>query len=63
MPANKQNESVDLTFHGNDRPTLGVELELQLVDQETMGLKSAILDLMEQLPEGCEWAKPELMQS
>ncbi len=63
MPSQKQRDAVDLTFHGNDRPTLGVELELQLIDPETLALKSAILDIVERLPEGCEWAKPELMQS
>ncbi len=63
MPSTEQREAVDLTFHGNKRPTLGVELELQLIDPETMALKSAILDVVDRLPEGCEWAKPELMQS
>ena len=52
----------DLTFKPNPYPTLGVELELQLVDAETMGLRSAILPLMEALPGNESWLKSELMQ-
>jgi carboxylate-amine ligase len=50
-------------FTSNERPTLGVEIELQLVDAETMGLRSGIADILTRLPEGLEGAvKPELMQ-
>src|SRR5215213_1622187 len=50
-------------FRRNDWPTLGVEVELQLVDAESMALKSAVLDLMENLPaESHGSAKKELMQ-
>ena len=52
-----------LVFNANDSPTLGVELELQLVDAETQELKSVILDLMEHVGTEQEWLKPELMQS
>ena len=52
----------DLTFKPNATPTIGVELELQLVNAETMGLESAILPLMEALPDSDSWLKPELMQ-
>jgi carboxylate-amine ligase len=52
-----------LKFVSNDRPTLGVELELQLVDAETMGLRSAIAEIMAPLPEDLKGSvKPELMQ-
>jgi carboxylate-amine ligase len=50
-------------FVRNERPTLGVELELQLVDDRTMALKSAFADVHARLPESLrEKVKPELMQ-
>ena len=52
-----------LIFNANDSPTLGVELELQLVDDRSFALKSAILDLIRHVGEDQEWLKPELMQS
>ena len=52
------------TFSSNPRPTLGVELELGLVDGETMQLASAVNPLLDALPEGIrDCYKPELMQS
>lgn len=53
----------DLTFTPNLQPTLGIELELQLVDPATQELTSAITPLLAELPEGQNWAKQELMQS
>src|SRR4051812_25977548 len=53
----------DRSFRRNDWPSLGVEVELQLVDAETMALTSAVGDLLAELP--AEWhgsAKKELMQ-
>ena len=53
-----------LEFTRNDRPTLGVELELQLIDAESMALKNCIDDVLAALPENAkETAKHELMQS
>ena len=53
-----------LHFNSNDRPTLGVELELALVDGESMQLTSAIEDVLAALPQSAETSfKPELMQS
>ncbi|HEY8503430.1 MAG TPA: glutamate--cysteine ligase [Gemmataceae bacterium] len=53
-----------LEFTRNDRPTLGVEIELQLVDAETFALKNCILEVLERVPEGLRGrVKPELMQS
>jgi carboxylate-amine ligase len=52
-----------LPFHANDHPTLGVELELQLVDAESFALKSAILQLLDKVGHDQVWLKPELMQS
>jgi len=52
-----------LEFTSNDRPTLGVELELQLVDAETLGLCSCIERVLTALPEELSsFVKPELMQ-
>lgn len=52
-----------LVFNANKEPTIGVELELQLVDSTSFALKSAILDLIEYVGEDQDWLKPELMQS
>jgi len=52
-----------LAFTQNARPTLGVELELQLVDASSMALKPVILELLEALPGNPQWVKQELMQS
>ncbi len=52
-----------LEFKSNDRPTVGVELELGLVDAETMALSSSIEKVMPLLPVTEEhFFKPELMQ-
>ena len=51
-------------FTRNDSPTIGVEVELQLVDAETMALSSAIEQVLQRVPESLqERIKPELMQS
>lgn len=55
-----------IDFTSNERPTVGVELELGLVDAETMGLTSAFARVAEELRSlGVQDAslKPELMQS
>ena len=52
------------TFNGNTTHTLGVEVELQLVDAQTGGLSNSIGKILEQVPN--RWVdqiKPELMQS
>lgn len=50
-------------FRRNDWPTLGVEVELQLVDKETMELKSAISDVLDQVPDDVrDSVKPEFLQ-
>ena len=52
-----------LAFRSNDRPTIGIELELGIVDAQTMSLTSAIQPLIELLPEKRRIDfKPELMQ-
>ncbi|GAC1465629.1 MAG: glutamate--cysteine ligase [Isosphaeraceae bacterium] len=50
-------------FRRNDWPTLGVEVELQLVDARTMALRSAIAEVLGELPVDLhEFVKPEFMQ-
>ena len=52
-----------LDFTQNTEPTVGIEVELGLVDAETGALASCINELLEQLPGGEESSfKPELMQ-
>ena len=53
-----------LEFTSNATPTVGVELELGLVSEETMELKSVISELMGALPSDiADYYKQELMQS
>ncbi len=53
-----------LTFHSNDRPSVGIELELGLVDGRTMELSNSIEAVIAELPEDAgSCFKPELMQS
>jgi glutamate---cysteine ligase / carboxylate-amine ligase len=53
-----------LTFTHNDYPTVGVEIELQLVNAQTMELSNSIEDVLRLLPPDLsERVKPELMQS
>src|SRR5581483_11687574 len=50
-------------FRGNGWPTLGVEIELQLVDSRSMALRSAIGEILADLPEDLRGSvKPEFMQ-
>ena len=50
-------------FLSNDRPTLGVEVELQLVDARTMALRGAIAEVLDALPAELHASvKPELLQ-
>ncbi len=52
-----------LPFTRNDAPTIGVEVELQLVDAQTYELTSAIEQIIAALPPKLEArVKPELMQ-
>ncbi|NIM62389.1 MAG: YbdK family carboxylate-amine ligase, partial [Acidobacteria bacterium] len=51
-------------FNGNPSHTLGVEIELQVVDRETLALSNSVGAILERAPEGWEAKiKPELMQS
>ncbi len=53
-----------IEFSDNSSPTIGVELELGLVDAKTMELSNACNQLLEKLPvDANECFKPELMQS
>ena len=53
-----------LTFTSNTKPTLGVEIELALVDAKTMSLSNSIQDVLARVPDQfADRIKPELMQS
>ncbi|MBA2117101.1 carboxylate-amine ligase [Bremerella alba] len=52
-----------IEFRANNYPTLGVELELGLIDSKSMQLSSAVQTILDQLPEEEKGQyKPELMQ-
>ena len=52
-----------LSFTRNESPSIGVEVELQLVDRETYELKCGIDEIIARLPDDlAEHVKPELMQ-
>jgi carboxylate-amine ligase len=53
-----------LNFTSNRRPTLGIEIELGLVDVQSMQLSNSFARVAEELPDrGGERFKPELIQS
>ncbi len=52
-----------IEFTHNEYPTIGVELELQLVNADTYALSSSIQDVLDKLPKAlADQIKPELMQ-
>lgn len=52
-----------MVFNSSDEPTLGIEIELALVDEETMALSSSINRVLKALPSHFgDSIKPELMQ-
>jgi carboxylate-amine ligase len=60
----KESNMSALQFTHNAAPTIGVEIELQLVDQETYELRNCISEVLAAMPEGLkDVVKPELMQS
>jgi glutamate---cysteine ligase / carboxylate-amine ligase len=53
-----------LEFTHNDYPSLGVEIELQIIDAETLALSNSITEIMARLPRDLiNKVKPELTQS
>ena len=53
-----------LTFNSNEQPTIGVELEFGLVDEQSMALTSAVGDILQEIEDNeLHRYKPELMQS
>lgn len=53
-----------LEFAGNTSPTVGVELELGIIDSESLAMTNAFADLIAEVPsEQRSLYKPELMQS
>ena len=60
----KSKRSVPYEFTKNDWPSIGAEIELQLVDAETYELKNIVNNLLEKVPEEFKGnVKPEVMQS
>lgn len=54
----------DGQFRRNEWPSLGVEIELQLIDRVSKALRSGIVEVLDGLPDDlCDWVKPEFMQS
>ena len=52
-----------MVFQSSPKPTLGVEIELALVDAKSMALSSSILEIRKHIPKKFENSiKPELMQ-
>lgn len=52
MPLTASESRACLPFKGSPRPTLGVELEIQILDPETMNLTSGSVDLLARLNAG-----------
>lgn len=53
-----------IKFTHNDAPTIGIEIELQIVDAESLALSNSIEEILSRLDGGlAEHVKPELMQS
>ncbi len=51
------------TFASSPGPTLGVEIELNLVDARSLALRSGVFDVLNSLPRDLEGSvKPELFQ-
>src|SRR5437763_1543995 len=50
LPAARALVMIENQFRANGRPTLGVELELQLVDASTMMLRCGVDGLLAELP-------------
>jgi carboxylate-amine ligase len=53
---------MSIAFHPSDGFTVGMEMEFQLVDKQTLDLVDGILPLMEIYP-GSEYIKPEMIQN
>ena len=57
-------EALGIQFFGSPRPTIGVEIELQLIDPETRDLTPRSIALLERCrTRGIERVKAELTQS
>src|SRR5262249_19700719 len=62
-PVREQSDLSHYKFASNERPTLGVEIELNLVDSQTMALRSGVSQILQGLPAELENSvKPELFQ-
>ena len=62
MPLKASESRTRIAFNGSPRPTLGVELELQILDPETMNLTSGSVDIIDRVGDHPK-IKQELTQS
>ena len=60
-PSNDEPRMAPIRFMGSPAHTLGVEVEVSLIDPETRTLAPVAPQLLERL--GADWAKPELFQT
>lgn len=60
-PSTAKPRMAPIRFHGSPAHTLGVEVEVSLIDPETRALAPVAPKLIERL--NAEWAKPELFQT
>lgn len=63
MPLVAPASETRIPFKGSPRPTVGIELEIQLLDPETMNLTSGSLDIFERVGSDHPRIKQELTQS
>lgn len=61
-PGSPQPETPAIPFHGSPKPTIGVELEIQVIDPETRNLTSRSIQILERLEDSSR-IKQELTQS
>ena len=62
MPLTASESRVRLPFKGSPRPTLGVELEVQILDPETMNLTAGSVDLLTRISNGDGAEHPKIKQ-
>lgn len=64
QPSPKAGRPMPYSFNGNQTHSLGVEIELQIVDADSLALSNAVQQILDRVPK--KWSdkiKPELMQS
>jgi carboxylate-amine ligase len=62
MPGTPKEMEMGIKFQGSKGPTIGVEMELQLLDPDSLNLASVAQPILKTFPRA-KWIKPELIQS